>query len=75
MDSKPVDATQLVPPPGMEPHDFSVVGLFMQADIVVKAIMIGLLIWSIWSLWCSLHRVEGHATTNAGSLARVHKVR
>jgi biopolymer transport protein TolQ len=50
MDSKAVDATQIVPPAGLAPHDFSVIGLFMQADNVVKAIMIGLLLWSIWSL-------------------------
>jgi biopolymer transport protein TolQ len=40
----------------MAPHDFSVVGLFMQADIVVKAIMIGLLLWSIWSLAIMLEK-------------------
>jgi biopolymer transport protein TolQ len=50
MDPNSVDATQLAAPPGMAAHDFSVVGLFMQADIVVKAIMVGLLLWSIWSL-------------------------
>ncbi|HEV7345210.1 MAG TPA: protein TolQ [Devosia sp.] len=34
----------------MEPvvHDFSVLGLFLQADLVVKAIMLGLLVASIW---------------------------
>jgi len=56
MDSKAVDATQIVPPTGLAPHDFSVVGLFMQADIVVKAIMIGLLLWSIWSLAIMLEK-------------------
>jgi biopolymer transport protein TolQ len=50
MDPKIVEATQIAPPAGMAAHDFSVVGLFMQADIVVKAIMIGLMLWSIWSL-------------------------
>jgi biopolymer transport protein TolQ len=30
-------------------HDFSIWGLFMQADLVVKAIMIGLFIASIWT--------------------------
>jgi biopolymer transport protein TolQ len=50
MDPKSVEASQIVPPAGLAPHDFSVVGLFMQADIVVKAIMIGLIAWSIWSL-------------------------
>ena len=29
--------------------DFSVVGMFMQADPVVKAVMIGLALASIWS--------------------------
>jgi biopolymer transport protein TolQ len=45
-----VETTQIVAPAGLAPHDFSVVGLFMQADNVVKAIMVGLLLWSIWSL-------------------------
>ena len=56
MDSKAVDATQIVPSAGMAPHDFSVIGLFMQADIVVKVIMIGLLLWSIWSLAIMLEK-------------------
>ncbi|CAN0474832.1 unnamed protein product, partial [Laminaria digitata] len=29
-------------------HDMSIWGLFMQADIVVKAVMIGLVIASFW---------------------------
>src|SRR5476651_2713221 len=67
MDSKAVDATQIVPPAGMAPHDFSVIGLFMQADNVVKAIMIGLLLWSIWSLaimfekWIRLRTLNARA--------------
>jgi biopolymer transport protein TolQ len=67
MDPKAVDATQIAPPPGLAPHDFSVVGLFMQADIVVKAIMIGLLLWSIWSLaimfekWIRLRTLNARA--------------
>lgn len=67
MDSKPLEATQIVPPPGMAPHDFSVVGLFMQADIVVKGIMLGLLAWSIWSLaimfekWLRLRTLNARA--------------
>jgi biopolymer transport protein TolQ len=67
MESKPVDATQIMPPTGMEPHDFSVLGLFMQADIVVKVIMIGLLVWSIWSLaimfekWVRLRTLNSRA--------------
>jgi len=56
MESKAVEATQIVPAAGMAPHDFSVIGLFMQADNVVKAIMIGLLLWSIWSLAIMLEK-------------------
>ena len=29
-------------------HDFSIIGLFMQADWVVKSIMIGLFLASVW---------------------------
>lgn len=67
MDPKAVDATQIIPPPGLAPHDFSVIGLFMQADIVVKGIMIGLLLWSIWSLaimfekWIRLRTLNARA--------------
>ena len=67
MDPKAVDATQIAAPPGLAPHDFSVIGLFMQADIVVKAIMIGLLLWSIWSLaimfekWIRLRTLNARA--------------
>jgi len=56
MESKAVEATQIIPAAGMAPHDFSVIGLFMQADNVVKAIMIGLLLWSIWSLAIMLEK-------------------
>jgi biopolymer transport protein TolQ len=65
MDSKAVDATQIVAPAGLAPHDFSVIGLFMQADIVVKAIMIGLLLWSIWSLAIMLEKWIRLRTLNA----------
>jgi len=65
MDSKAVEATQIVAPAGMAPHDFSVIGLFMQADIVVKAIMIGLLLWSIWSLAIMLEKWIRLRTLNA----------
>ncbi len=67
MDPNTVDATRLAAPPGLAPHDFSVIGLFMQADIVVKAIMIGLLLWSIWSLaimfekWVRLRTLNSRA--------------
>ncbi len=33
----------------MSPHSFSVWALFLQADIVVKAVMVGLLLASVWS--------------------------
>jgi biopolymer transport protein TolQ len=65
MDSKAVDATQIVAPAGLAPHDFSVIGLFMQADNVVKAIMIGLLLWSIWSLAIMLEKSIRLRTLNA----------
>ena len=67
MDSKAVDATQIVAPAGLAPHDFSVIGLFMQADIVVKVIMVGLLLGSIWSLaimfekWVRLRTMNSRA--------------
>jgi biopolymer transport protein TolQ len=67
MDSKAVDATQIVPPAGLAPHDFSVIGLFMQADNVVKAIMLGLLLWSVVSLaimfekWLRLRTLNARA--------------
>jgi biopolymer transport protein TolQ len=67
MDSKAVDATQIVPPAGLAPHDFSVIGLFMQADNVVKAIMLGLLLWSVVSLaimfekWIRLRTLNARA--------------
>jgi biopolymer transport protein TolQ len=67
MDSKLIDATQVAPTAGTAPHDFSVIGLFMQADIVVKAIMIGLLMWSVWSLaimfekWVRLRTLNSRA--------------
>jgi biopolymer transport protein TolQ len=67
MDSNTIDATQVAPPAGMAPHDFSVIGLFLQADNVVKAIMIGLLLWSIWSLaimfekWVRLRTLNSRA--------------
>jgi biopolymer transport protein TolQ len=65
MDSKAVDATQIVPPAGLAPHDFSVIGLFMQADNVVKAIMIGLLVWSIASLAIMFEKWMRLRTLNA----------
>jgi biopolymer transport protein TolQ len=65
MESKSVDATQIIPPVGMESHDFSVLGLFMQADIVVKVIMIGLLVWSIWSLAIMFEKWVRLRTLNA----------
>jgi biopolymer transport protein TolQ len=65
MESKAVESAQIVAPAGMAPHDFSVVGLFMQADIVVKAIMIGLLLWSIWSLAIMLEKWIRLRTLNA----------
>jgi biopolymer transport protein TolQ len=65
MDSKAVDATQIVPPVGLAPHDFSVIGLFMQADNVVKAIMIGLLVWSIASLAIMFEKWMRLRTLNA----------
>ena len=67
MESQNVDASHLTAPGGMASHDFSAIGLFMQADIVVKVIMIGLLVWSVWSLaimfekWMRLRMLNARA--------------
>jgi len=67
MEPKTVDVNQIAPAAGLAPHDFSVVGLFMQADIVVKVIMVGLLLWSVWSLaimfekWIRLRTLNSRA--------------
>src|SRR5882762_275002 len=65
MEPQTVDTSHLAAPVGMAPHDFSVVGLFMQADNVVKAIMIGLLVWSIWSLAIMFEKWMRLRTLNA----------
>lgn len=44
--SNPVDAVALA---GSMTHDLSMWGLFMQADWIVKAVMLGLLFASLWS--------------------------
>jgi len=43
-----VDATNLANPAGIPLADLSIPGLFMQADIVVKLVIIGLLFASVW---------------------------
>ncbi len=41
------------PPPSMLPHDLSPWGMFMQADVVVKIVMVGLALASLvtWTVW------------------------
>src|SRR5919206_651443 len=46
MQGNPIDATALG---GAVPHDLSILGLFLQADIIVKVVMLLLLIASFWS--------------------------
>lgn len=55
-EAEPAGATVPGPPPSKRsdmPHDLSPLGMFMAADIVVKAVMIGLLLASIatWTVW------------------------
>ena len=52
MPNNVVDATALgaaAAAAGAAPHDLSIVGLFLQADIIVKAVMVILLLASFWS--------------------------
>lgn len=65
MEPQNVDASHLTAPAGMAAHDFSAIGLFMQADIVVKVIMIGLLVWSVWSLAIMFEKWMRLRTLNA----------
>src|SRR3954454_432516 len=46
MQGNVVDATPLA---GSVPHDLSIFGLFLQADVVVKVVMLILLVASFWS--------------------------
>jgi biopolymer transport protein TolQ len=46
MPNNPIDAVALG---GAAPHDLSVLGLFLQADIIVKVVMLLLLLASFWS--------------------------
>src|SRR3954452_10533113 len=46
MQGNVVDA---VPLGGSVPHDLSILGLFLQADVVVKVVMLILLLASFWS--------------------------
>lgn len=41
---------------GISPTDFSVWALFLRADIVVKAVMVGLVLASIWSWTIIIHK-------------------
>ena len=45
MENNAVDAATLA---GSVIHDMSIWGLFMQADFIVKAVMIGLILASFW---------------------------
>ncbi|PKQ09352.1 MAG: protein TolQ [Alphaproteobacteria bacterium HGW-Alphaproteobacteria-12] len=65
----PVTATQVITETTANavPLDFSIWGLFIRADIVVKAVILGLLFASVWSWaiifdkWWRLSRVERRA--------------
>jgi len=46
MPPTPVDALPLV---GTVPHDLSIVGLFLQSDVIVKVVMLILVVASFWS--------------------------
>jgi biopolymer transport protein TolQ len=46
MQGNPIDTTALG---GAVPHDFSILGLFLQADVIVKVVMLLLLLASFWS--------------------------
>src|SRR5258707_514489 len=46
MQGNPIDTTALG---GAVPHDLSILGLFLQADIIVKVVMLLLLLASFWS--------------------------
>lgn len=46
---------------GQAVHDFSIWGLFMQADLVVKSIMVGLLLASIWCWAIIANRMAAYA--------------
>ena len=65
----PATATNVIANSGVDavPVDFSVWGLFMRADIIVKIVMLGLLFASVWSWaiifdkWWRFGRVERRA--------------
>ena len=65
----PATATNVIANAGVDavPVDFSVWGLFMRADIIVKVVMLGLLFASVWSWaiifdkWWRYGRVERRA--------------
>jgi biopolymer transport protein TolQ len=48
MDPQTIDQAHLAAPPGMAAHDFSIWGLFLEADPVVKVTMAILLLASVW---------------------------
>src|SRR5882724_12651292 len=67
MQGNPIDAIALTG--GAVPHDLSILGLFLQADIIVKVVMLLLLLASFWS-WAvifdklmRLRRLRRDATT------------
>jgi biopolymer transport protein TolQ len=69
MDQSTVDATNLAAPPGTAPvaSSLSMISLFFQADLVVKAVMVVLLIASFWSWavifdkWLKMRRLRKSA--------------
>ena len=60
------------PPPSTLPHDLSPWGMFMQADIVVKAVMVGLAFASLvtWTVWLAKSLELAGARARAQRAAR-----
>ncbi|MDP3410449.1 tonB-system energizer ExbB [Bosea sp. (in: a-proteobacteria)] len=71
MPSLPAQAAQPAALPAM-PHDLSPWGMFMAADIVVKAVMVGLAFASVvtWTIWLAKALELGTAKAGAGRALR-----
>lgn len=70
------DGQPIMADPALLPHDLSPWGMFLQADWVVKAVMIGLafasvLTWTVW-LVTSLELMAARRRTRAARLALAH---
>lgn len=72
---------QETPVPGMLPHDLSPLGMFLAADLVVKAVMVGLALASLitWTVWAAksleLATAKRRAKAAAASLAEARSLR